>query len=352
MKLKTTTSKGDETKIPSADSLDAFSKVVTDYGTAFSDFSCFEKEILAPVALPPGKSVLDVFATCFDDGAAVLEEYHRDRKDTEQKWEPWRPTKDGGVFRGQRQFTCTTLVKAMMGKPYAYVEYERYAFFTIGGCPTLAVQFSSQIAGVMFGDAFRAEALTVFTQSGSGSDAAVSMRALGHVQFLKNVWVKSKILSTSLNVELPEGYKTLANMIVSALRTGSAEPTGVTAASPPALAPVEPSVPASTVSPQRPQSTLERHMLVGGTVGLAILVLLTALRGVGLLCPSTLTTAAKRTRELYCGVEDATVEQKIGCWGQGREVALITALSPCIVFVYLFLIAAAVRVIAKTAPLW
>ncbi|CBZ25425.1 conserved hypothetical protein [Leishmania mexicana MHOM/GT/2001/U1103] len=217
--FKTTTSENDEAKMPGVASLDAFSQVETDYGSALSDFSCFGKELITPVKLCTGKGVLDVFGVCFDDGTALLEDYHTERKDTDQKWEPWRPTKDGGAFRGQRQFTCTTLVKAMMGKPYAYIEYQRYALFKVSGAPTLAVQFSSQVPGVMFGDAFRAEALVTFTQTGSGASAEVTVRAFGYVQFLKSVWVKGRILATAMNTELPDGYRTLANMICGRLES-------------------------------------------------------------------------------------------------------------------------------------
>nr|CAJ2470555.1 unnamed protein product [Leishmania braziliensis] len=232
--FKTTTSENDEGKIPAVASMDAFSQVETEYGSALSDFSCFEKEVITPVKLCTGKGVLDVFGVCFDDDTALLEDYHTERKDTCQKWESWQPTKDGGTFRGQRQFTCTTLVRAMMGKPYAYVEYQRYALFKVSGTPTLAVQFSSQVSGVMFGDAFRVEALVMFTQVGSGASAEVTMRVFGYVQFLKNVWVKGRILSTTMDTELPEGYKTLAKMICGRVKShqsgggteGSAEADG------------------------------------------------------------------------------------------------------------------------------
>ena len=216
--FRSTTCENDESKMPSVASMDAFSEVDTDYGTALSAFSCFEKEVITPVKLPAGKGVLDVYGLCFDDGSSLLEQYHSERKDTDQKWEPWRATKDGGAFRGQRQFTCTTLVKAMMNKPYTYIEYERYALFKVGDVPTLAVQFSSQVPGVMFGDAFRVEALVVFTQNGSGGNAEVTMRVFGYVQFLKSVWVKGRIMSTTMNTELPDGYSALAKMIEDKLK--------------------------------------------------------------------------------------------------------------------------------------
>jgi hypothetical protein len=216
--FRTSTCENNESKMPSVASMDAFSQVDTDYGTALSAYSCFQKEVITPVKLPVGKGVLDVFGLCFDDSSSLLEQYHTERKDTDQKWEPWRATKDGGAFRGQRQFTCTTLVKAMLNKPYTYVEYERYALFKVGDAPTLAVQFSSQVPGVMFGDAFRVEALVTFTQSGSGGRAEVTMRAYGYVQFLKSVWVKGRIMSTTMNTELPEGYSVLGKMIESRLK--------------------------------------------------------------------------------------------------------------------------------------
>jgi hypothetical protein len=218
MAFRTSTCENNESKMPSVASMDAFSQVDTDYGTALSAYSCFQKEVITPVKLPVGKGVLDVFGLCFDDSSSLLEQYHTERKDTDQKWEPWRATKDGGAFRGQRQFTCTTLVKAMLNKPYTYVEYERYALFKVGDAPTLAVQFSSQVPGVMFGDAFRVEALVTFTQSGSGGRAEVTMRAYGYVQFLKSVWVKGRIMSTTMNTELPEGYSVLGKMIESRLK--------------------------------------------------------------------------------------------------------------------------------------
>ncbi|GET87623.1 GRAM domain containing protein, putative [Leishmania tarentolae] len=217
--FKTMTCENDENKMPAVASMDALSEVETEYGSALSDFSCFGKEVIAPVKLCPGKGVLDVFGVCFDDGTSLLEDYHTERKDTDQKWEPWRSTKDGGVFRGQRQLTYTTLVKAMMGKPYTCIEYQRYALFRVSGAPTLAVQFSNQVPGVMFGDAFRVEALVTFTQAGSGASTEVTMRVFGYVQFLKSVWVKGRILATTMNTELPDSYKTLANMICGRLES-------------------------------------------------------------------------------------------------------------------------------------
>ncbi|RNC30162.1 hypothetical protein TcCL_Unassigned07326, partial [Trypanosoma cruzi] len=193
------------------DSLQEFSKVLTDYGTAFSDFSCFTRELIDPIVLPKGKTVLDVFKVCFDDNASLLEEYHRDRKDSNQKWEPWRPAQTGSPqFSGQRVFTCTTIIKALVSKSCPFTEYQRYAFMNVGGHePTLVVQLSGQAEGLMYADVFRAEALLVFTQSDSG----VAMRVFGYIQFLRDVWVKGKILRTSLDNEMPICYRKLGSML-------------------------------------------------------------------------------------------------------------------------------------------
>ncbi|RNE99937.1 uncharacterized protein Tco025E_08997, partial [Trypanosoma conorhini] len=113
----TQTSEPDISKFPTVDSLDDFSKVLTDYGTALSDFSSFTRELVDPILLPEGKTVLDVFKVCFDDDASLLEEYHKARNDTKQKWEPWRPANAGSPpFSGQRKFTCTTTIKAVVSK--------------------------------------------------------------------------------------------------------------------------------------------------------------------------------------------------------------------------------------------
>ncbi|ORC87787.1 uncharacterized protein TM35_000201960 [Trypanosoma theileri] len=212
----TKTSEADMSKIPVVDSLNEFSKVLTDYGTALSDFSCFTKELMDPVVLPEGKTVFDVFKVCFDDSSSIMEEYHRDRKDTDQKWEPWRPALTGSpIFSGQRQFKCTTIIRALVAKACPFTEYQRYAFMNVEGRePTLVVQLSGQAEGVMFADAFRAEALLIFTQN----DAKLTMRAFGHIQFLRDVWVKGKILRASIDNEMPECYRKLSTMLTERLK--------------------------------------------------------------------------------------------------------------------------------------
>ncbi|EKG00015.1 hypothetical protein TCSYLVIO_009057 [Trypanosoma cruzi] len=212
----TKTSEPNVSGFPVVDSLQEFSKVLTDYGTAFSDFSCFTRELIDPIVLPKGKTVLDVFKVCFDDNASLLEEYHRDRKDSNQKWEPWRPAQTGSPqFSGQRVFTCTTTIKALVSKSCPFTEYQRYAFMNVGGHePTLVVQLSGQAEGLMYADAFRAEALLVFTQSDSG----VAMRVFGYIQFLRDVWVKGKILRTSLDNEMPICYRKLGSMLIERLQ--------------------------------------------------------------------------------------------------------------------------------------
>ncbi|ORC87788.1 uncharacterized protein TM35_000201970 [Trypanosoma theileri] len=216
----TKTSEADVSKIPVVDSLNEFSKVLTDYGTALSDFSCFTKELMDPVVLPEGKTVFDVFKVCFDDSSSIMEEYHRDRKDTDQKWEPWRPALTGSpIFSGQRQFKCTTIIRALVAKACPFTEYQRYAFMNVEGRePTLVVQLSGQAEGVMFADAFRAEALLIFTQN----DAKLTMRAFGHIQFLRDVWVKGKILRASIDNEMPECYRKLSTMLTERLQNGVA----------------------------------------------------------------------------------------------------------------------------------
>ncbi|CAD2221704.1 VAD1 Analog of StAR-related lipid transfer domain containing protein, putative [Angomonas deanei] len=214
--MKTSTCSDSIADIPPASSIDEFSSIETEYGTAFSDYSCFTKEIITPVELPTGKTVIDVFAACFDDGQPLLEKYHTERGDVDQQWENWRPIPRGKSFCGQRKFVCTTLVKAMMNKPYSFYEYQRYGFLNVNGTPTLLLQFSSQVPGVMFGESFRVEALSVFSQEGEGESAKVTMRAYCYVQFLKSVWVKGKINSTSQS-EQSESYKKISQMIKVAL---------------------------------------------------------------------------------------------------------------------------------------
>ncbi|CAD2221703.1 hypothetical protein AGDE_04704 [Angomonas deanei] len=219
--IKTSTCSDSIADIPPASSIDEFSSIETEYGTAFSDYSCFTKEIITPVELPTGKTVIDVFAACFDDGQPLLEKYHTERGDVDQQWENWRPIPRGKSFCGQRKFVCTTLVKAMMNKPYSFYEYQRYGFLNVNGTPTLLLQFSSQVPGVMFGESFRVEALSVFSQEGEGESAKVTMRAYCYVQFLKSVWVKGKINSTSQS-EQSESYKKISQMIVTRLKAVSA----------------------------------------------------------------------------------------------------------------------------------
>nr|CAJ2470554.1 unnamed protein product [Leishmania braziliensis] len=335
MEFKTTTSENDEGKIPAVASMDAFSQVETEYGSALSDFSCFEKEVITPVKLCTGKGVLDVFGVCFDDDTALLEDYHTERKDTCQKWESWQPTKDGGTFRGQRQFTCTTLVRAMMGKPYAYVEYQRYALFKVSGTPTLAVQFSSQVPGVMFGDAFRVEALVMFTQVGSGASAEVTMRVFGYVQFLKNVWVKGRILSTTMDTELPEGYKKMAAMVVAKMAGQSSAAPAVAAAPAAGEQAIRPEV--SSLNPSlKPQTALQRSVMAHGTTALAALVVVVCLRSawqtffIARMSVSKLCVAARVGESDHL---DGVCQMMIAEWN-----GVLSAARPALVAVYFLLI--------------
>ncbi|KAK7195066.1 GRAM domain containing protein [Novymonas esmeraldas] len=347
--FKTTTSENDEGKMPTVASMDAFSQVETDHGTALSDFACFVKEVITPVKLCSGKSVLDVFGVCFDDGSALLEDYHTERKDTDQKWEPWRATKDGGAFRGQRQFTCTTLVKAMMGKPYAYIEYQRYALFKVSGAPTLAVQFSSQVPGVMFGDAFRVEALVTFTQAGSGAAAEVTMRVFGYVQFLKSVWVKGRILSTTMDTELPDGYKKLA-AIVAARMAGQ----GSTSVAPASTKEVEeskadPEAAPPAAPPLRPQTVLQRSVMAYGTVALAVLVVVVSLKSAW----QTFFLARVST-SVFCsaaGADNISGSNVVCSMMIAEWNGVLSAARPALVAVYLLLIALFCGVTFKTVAL-
>ncbi|KAG5503806.1 hypothetical protein JIQ42_07323 [Leishmania sp. Namibia] len=329
-------SENDEDKIPVVESMDALSQVETEYGNALSDFSCFGKEVITPVKVCTGKGVLDVFGVCFDDDSVLLEDYHAERKDTDQKWEPWRPTRDGGVFRGQRQFTCTTLVKAMMGKPYTYIEYQRYALFKVNGVPTLAVQFSSQVPGVMFGDAFRVEALVTFTQAGSGASAEVTMRVYGYVQFLKNVWVKNRILATAMGTELPEGYKKLAAMAAARM------------AGPPCAAPAADAAPADDGAPIRPeasslppfslkpQTLLQRSVMAHGTTVLAALVVVVSLKSMWqtlFLSSVSVSKICAPARMREADDLDAVCQMMVAEWN-----GVLSAARPALVAIYLLLI--------------
>lgn len=333
MTLRTTTCENDESKIPSAASFDAFSQITTDYSSAFSDYSCFVKEITEPAKLGVGKGVLDIFGLCFDDDCSVLADYHAERKDVDQKWEPWRATLDGGAFRGQRQFTCTTPVKAMMGKPYAFIEYQRYAFLKIDGVLTLILQFSSQVPGVMFGDAFRAESVGVFTQSGSGESAEVTMRAYGYVQFMRNVWVKGRILSTTLDNELPEGYKMLKRLITAAVNR---KQTVVTAlATPVEAAGDAESVGSGVVSVERAQPWLERSVMINGTVGTVLFVLVNSMKGfVGLWTQSGLQSSHFHRPSGVSLSENVSFD----CPVLHRNDSLLSFIRPALVSVYLCII--------------
>ena len=349
MAFRSTTCENDESKMPSVASMDAFSEVDTDYGTALSAFSCFEKEVITPVKLPAGKGVLDVYGLCFDDGSSLLEQYHSERKDTDQKWEPWRATKDGGAFRGQRQFTCTTLVKAMMNKPYTYIEYERYALFKVGDVPTLAVQFSSQVPGVMFGDAFRVEALVVFTQNGSGGNAEVTMRVFGYVQFLKSVWVKGRIMSTTMNTELPEGYKKLSDIVVAKLAGEEKGPASGGASSTAAEGAQVSAPPAAEESPMRPQTALQRDVMAYGSLGTAVLVIIVCLKSI------FQTFFIARVSEVQAchpirlnGTEhaDRTCLMMVREWNE-----ILSAVRPALIAVYLLLLTFFSGVVFKTVEL-
>ncbi|KAG8341191.1 hypothetical protein TRVL_07982 [Trypanosoma vivax] len=248
----TKTSEADISKFPLVDSLDDFSKVLTDYGSAFSDFSCFKKELIESISLPTGTTLLDVFKMCFDDDASLLTDYHADRGDTDQKWEAWRPALSGSpTFSGQRKFTCTTTVKFMMHRKCAFTEYQRYAFLNVDGCePTLLVQFSGQAEGVMFTDSFRAETLLIFKES----DCIVNMRVLGYVQFLRSVWVKTKIENASLDEEMPACYRRFVTMLIERLRyhVGSTEMGNNDA----------PQVPEEVIPPDPPHKSKEQPVSV------------------------------------------------------------------------------------------
>lgn len=207
--------------VPTCLSRDEFSGVLTDFGSAFSVYECFTKELIKPLSFPQGKSLGDIFSLCFSDDSQLLEKYHSERGDIEQKIEKWRPTKDGGSLRGQRTFMCKTPVKFFFGKKYPYTEYQKYAFLRINGVLTLMLQFSSQISGVPTGEAFRAEALIVCTEQQKSAKSSVQMEAYGYVQFLRSVLMKNKILRTTLDTELPEGYKRIGELMTAEILSKS-----------------------------------------------------------------------------------------------------------------------------------
>lgn len=206
----------DMQECPSRDSL---STVETDFGTGLSNYNCFEKPLIEPIDLPVGKTLLDVFEIGFSDSSRLLEKYHTERGDVKQVHENWRPTKDGGTCRGQRLFKCMTPVKLLFGKFYPFSEFQRYCFLSVNEVPTLMLQFSSQVTGILCGDAFRPETLIVFTQEGNGETARVHMEVYGYVQFIRDVWVKKKILKNTLDIELPEGYSRLSQLLIENLST-------------------------------------------------------------------------------------------------------------------------------------
>jgi hypothetical protein len=223
--FRTATSVSNLDSFPRVTSLDEFSKVLTDFGTGLSPVSCFVKEISPEKDLPKGFTILDVFKELFDDETSFLDEYHEQRQDTARTWEPWRPALPGSPAAcGQRKLLCTTIIRAVFATACPFTEFQRYGFMVIDGVPTLAVQFSGQAVGVMFSDAFRAESLIILRQD--PSKGCVTVRVLGHIQFLRSVWVKGKILSTALDVEMPECYSTMTAMAVKRLNTKTPSATG------------------------------------------------------------------------------------------------------------------------------
>ncbi|CUG86490.1 Hypothetical protein, putative, partial [Bodo saltans] len=199
--------------LPTADSIDTFSKVATDFGTGLSDVGKFlAKQIIPDVPFPTGVTIFDVFKAMFDDDTTLLDAYHVQRQDAGMVWEPWRaPIAGSPRSSGQRKISCTTIIRAVMAKQCDFTEFQRFTFAMIHGEPHLLVQLSGQAVGVMFSDSFRAETLLVFSQP-SVTEPVVSMRTYGYIQFLRSVWVKNKILNTALDVEMPECYRKLSAM--------------------------------------------------------------------------------------------------------------------------------------------
>lgn len=202
--------------LPVCSSIEEFSKVATDFGTGLSDVHNFlAKQIVADVAFPKGYSVLDIFKHCFDDDTTALDLYHEQRQDTARTWEPWRAALPGSpAFSGQRKLLCTTIIRAVMAKACPFTEFQRCALLNVNGSPHFMIQFSGQAVGVMFSDSFRAETLLVFSQPNAHTPT-VTLKTYGYIQFLRSVWVRGKILSTALDVEMPECYKSLASIAVS-----------------------------------------------------------------------------------------------------------------------------------------
>jgi hypothetical protein len=292
--------------LPVADSIDTFSKVATDFGTGLSEVGKFlAKQIIPDVPFPTGVTIFDVFKAMFDDDTALLDAYHVQRQDAGMVWEPWRaPAAGSPPFSGQRKMTCTTIIRAVMAKQCDFTEFQRFAFAMIHGEPHLLVQLSGQAVGVMFSDSFRAETLLVFSQP-SAMEPVVSMRTYGYIQFLRSVWVKNKILSTALDVEMPECYRKLSAMGIAKVKeiprvaiSKASDAQGeaavavkqdtVAAPRPPAVAPMVSAVPSSPLSvvppaafasvavPAAPSSPMVKQLLAG-LCGIAILYLIKAL---------------------------------------------------------------------------
>lgn len=247
-----------------ATSQDDFAKITTDFAGGLSDvphfFSKEAKELIAPLKLPQGMDLLDVFYHCFDDDHEILGRYHEDRRDTGQSWEPWRAHLSAGALSGkedcgagapnglgagQREMKSKTVIRVVGEKICDYNEFQRYAFFTLDGGKRrmLMVQVSGQAQGAMFSDSFRAETLMIFEESYVGApvgltsppadapnpmpsdtyfnpnraNTVVTMRCYGYINFLRSVWVRGKILSAALGTEMPECYKTLSGMMAKRL---------------------------------------------------------------------------------------------------------------------------------------
>ena len=255
--FRTTTSTSSFDSFPRVSSVNEFSKVQTDFGTGLSPVEHFVKQIVPDKDLPKGFSVIDVFKELFDDETSFLDEYHEQRQDTARTWEPWRtPLAGSPPSSGQRKLLCTTIIRAVFATACPFTEFQRYALMNVNGSPTLLVQLSGQAIGVMFADSFRAETLMMFTQN-TATDT-VTVRVMGHIQFLRNVWVKSKILSTALDVEMPDCYQTLTNMAIK--RLSSSRPSAAGGPSNLASA-VTAALPAVAAAPAAPATSAAQPLL-------------------------------------------------------------------------------------------
>lgn len=217
--------------------LNEFDRFQTDWGIALSDLKNFldSKEIIPEYRFAPGYTVQDIFRFVLDDDTAMAYEYRKYRKDTNVKYEAWRPctgTPPGcNINSGQRKLVCTTLIRALRETACEFTEYQRFAMVEISGIPHLIIQFSGQVLGVMFSDTFRVESLYIYSQTPDPvtSLPIVSVRSFMYLQYLRFSIAKSKIRSNS-TTEVTESAKRYHDLTTEYMRKACPNPASPTIA--------------------------------------------------------------------------------------------------------------------------